>query len=114
MAGNGYRHDGGTDRGKQTARFRPVLPEGGLYEIRIAYTVSNNRATNVPVAIHHADTEKKTIIKVNQRRMPPIDKAFLSLGTFQFEKGKDGYVEFSNEGVDGHVVIDAVQWIKAK
>jgi FAD dependent oxidoreductase len=114
FVGNGYRHDGGADRGKQSARFTPDLPERGLYEVRISYTVSNNRATNVPVAVHHAEAEKKTVITVNQRKAPPIDKAWLSLGKFNFVKGKDGSVEFSNEGVDGHVIIDAVQWIRVK
>jgi hypothetical protein len=112
--GNGYRHDGGTDRGKQTARFRPDIPEAGLYQVRIAYTASSNRATNVPVAIYHADAERKTVVTVNQRKAPPIDKVWLSLGKFNFDKGKNGAVEFFNEGVDGHVIIDAVQWIKVK
>ncbi len=112
--GNGYRHDGGIDRGKQSARFTPDLPESGTYEVRISYTVSNNRATNVPVAIYHAGAERKTIVKVNQQKTPPIEKTWLSLGKFPFDKGKEGYVEFSNEGVDGHVIIDAVQWIRTK
>ena len=114
FVGNGYRHDGGVDRGKQSARFTPNLPERGLYEVRISYTLSQNRATNVPVAIFHADAERRTDIKVNQRKPPPIDKGWLSLGKFHFDKGKGGWVEFSNAGVDGHVIIDAVQWIKVK
>jgi hypothetical protein len=38
----------------------------------------------------------------------------VSLGIFRFEKGKGGSVEISNKGVDGHVIIDAVQWLEVK
>jgi hypothetical protein len=50
---------------------------------------------------------------VDQRTTPPIDKLFLSLGTFRFEAGTSAVVEVSNEGVDGHVLVDAVQVLPA-
>jgi hypothetical protein len=110
--GAGYRHDGGTDRGRQRARYTPDLPKAGKYEVRISYSPHPNRATNVPVTIAHADG--KATVKVNQRKAPTLDGAFVSLGTFRFEQGKSGYVEISNEGVDGHVIIDAVQWLPVR
>jgi hypothetical protein len=108
----GYRHDGGKDRGRQWARYTPDLPRTGKYEVRLSYAPSSNRATNVPVTITHADG--KTTVKVNQRQPPSIDRAFVSLGTFRFEKGKTGSVEISNRDVDGYVIIDAVQWLPVK
>src|SRR5205823_4602280 len=56
----------------------------------------------------------KTVVKVNQRKPPPLDGAFLSLGVFRFDKGKGGSVEIGNQDADGHVVIDAVQWLPVK
>jgi hypothetical protein len=109
---DGYRHDGGKNRGEQWARFRPDLPTTGKYEVRLAYSPNPNRATNVPVTIVHAGG--RTTIKVNQRKAPTIDRLFVSLGTFSFEKGKGGYVEVRNKDVDGHVIIDAVQWLPVK
>jgi hypothetical protein len=50
-------------------------------------------------------------VKVNQRKPGPIDRAWVSLGTFRFEKGKGGSVEIGNAGADGHVIADAVQWL---
>jgi hypothetical protein len=108
----GYRHDGGKDRGEQWARFRPDLPKAGKYEVRLSYSPNPNRATNVPVTIVHADGS--TTVKVDQRKTPPIDKLFVSLGTYRFDKGKTGYVEISNKDVDGYVIIDAVQWLPVK
>jgi hypothetical protein len=54
----------------------------------------------------------KTVM-VNQRRAPAIEKAWVSLGIFSFAKGKTGSVTIGNEGVDGHVIVDAVQWLPA-
>jgi len=112
FVGDGYRHDGNANRGEQWARFRPDLPKEGKYEVRLAYTANPNRATNVPVTIVCADG--KTTMKVNQQKAPSIDKLFISLGTFRFEKGKGGYVEIGNKDADGYVIIDAVQWVPAK
>ena len=108
---DGYRHDGNENRGQQWAKYRPTLAKAGKYEVRMSYSVNPNRATNVPVTIVHADG--KTTVKVNQRKAPTLG-AFVSLGTFRFEKGNAGYVEIGNQGVDGYVIIDAVQWLPAK
>ncbi|HVK17541.1 MAG TPA: FAD-dependent oxidoreductase [Fimbriiglobus sp.] len=110
--GTGYRHDNNVDRGKQTIRYAPDLPATGRYEVRLSYSASGNRATNAPVTVAHADG--KTVVKVNQRKPGPIDRAWVSLGTFRFEKGKGGSVEIGNAGADGHVIADAVQWLPVK
>ncbi|MGE3807567.1 MAG: FAD-dependent oxidoreductase, partial [Gemmataceae bacterium] len=100
--GAGYRHDNNEKRGEQSARFTPELPRAGKYEVRLAYSANPNRATNVPVTVVHADG--KTELKINQRQTPPIDKTFLSLGTFRFDKGQAGHVEIGNANVDGYVI----------
>ena len=51
---------------------------------------------------------------VDQRKPAPISGAWVPLGTYCFEAGKAGYVEIGNRDADGHVVIDAVQWLPAK
>jgi hypothetical protein len=112
FVGTGYRHDGAKDRGKQSAKYIPDLPAAGRYEVRMAYTANANRATNVPVIVQSADGAKT--VTVDQRKAPPIDGAWVSLGTYRFEKGKAGSVEVGNKGADGHVVIDAVQWLPVK
>jgi hypothetical protein len=109
FVGDGYRHDGNTDRGRQWARYTPDLPKAGRYEVRLSYSPDPNRATNVPVTVTHADG--KASATVNQRRPPDRDRAFVSLGTFRFDTGRAGSVEVRNDGVDGYVIIDAVQWL---
>ncbi|MEO6750329.1 MAG: FAD-dependent oxidoreductase, partial [Chthoniobacteraceae bacterium] len=108
---NGYRHDGNENKGKQTARFQPEIPKAGQYKVSIAYTAMGNRATNVSVLVHHAGGSDT--VTVNQRKKPPVDGLLFPLGVFRFDKGKTGFVEISNNGTDGHVIIDAVQWVPA-
>jgi FAD dependent oxidoreductase len=104
FAGAGYRHDNNEGKGTQRAIFRAKLPAPGRYEVRLAYTALPNRASNVPV------TAGGKNITVNQRTTPPIDGLWLSLGTFE----NPAEVVISNEGTDGFVIIDAVQWLPVK
>jgi len=46
------------------------LPKAGKYEVRLSYSPSSNRATNVPVIIHHAGGE--STVTVNQRKAPAL------------------------------------------
>jgi hypothetical protein len=110
--GEGYRHDGNTEKGTMSARFTPALPAAGKYRVAVAYSVNGNRATNVPVTIHHAGGETKVL--VNQKLKPKGDAPFHVVGTFEFAAGKEGWVEIANAGTDGHVIVDAVQWLPTK
>ncbi len=110
--GTGYRHDGNAEKGSQKARFTPDLPAAGRYRVAISYGTNGNRATNVPVVIHHAGGDTKVV--VNQKSAPKGDAPFHTLGEFEFAAGKFGWVEISNAGTNGHVIIDAAQWLPVK
>jgi hypothetical protein len=105
----GYRHDGDTAKGEQKARFIPALPKAGRYQVAITYSALANRASNVPVIIHHAGGD--TTVVVDQKKKPAGKKGLHPLGTFRFEAGKTGSVEITNTGANGHVIIDAVQFL---
>jgi hypothetical protein len=105
----GYRHDSDSLKGEQKAKFTPALPKAGNYSVAISYGALANRASNVPVTVLHADGE--SIVVVNQKKKPGGKDNFHPLGIFRFESGKSGYVQISNEGTNGHVIIDAVQFM---
>ena len=109
---HGYLHDAAEGQGQKSARFTPELPKAGRYEVRLIYSALANRATNVPVTIHSA--EGTSTVQVNQRKAPRIDGTYEPLGVFRFEAGKQGSVTISNEGADGHVIVDTVQWLPVK
>jgi hypothetical protein len=104
-----YRHDGAVGDGQRTAVFEVRLPNSGKYEVRLAYSSYANRATRVPIVVRHAGGEERVV--VNQRTPPPIDGIFQTVGTFDFTKDAPAVVTVTNRGADGHVIIDAVQWL---
>lgn len=110
--GRGYRHDGNSNRGQQRAVYVPNIKEEGLYEVRLAYPHHKNRSRNVLVIITHKGGVER--VTINQQQEPPIDGTWRSLGRFLFTAGMKGSVEISNDGADGYVVIDAVQFLLIK
>ncbi len=107
--GKGYIHDESMEKGQKTVTFIPKLPRDGRYEVRFAYGHGVNRADDVPILVSSADGEKT--IRVDQRKPPPIDGRFISLGIFRFEVAGQGYVIVGNKGTTGVVIADAVQFI---
>ena len=106
IVGTSYRHDDNIEQGRKTAVYTAKL-EPGRYDVHLAYTAHGNRATNVPVIVRHADGEKR--VTVDQKKQPPVDGVFVSLGTFSF--GDMGVVEIHTDDANGHVIADAV-WFK--
>lgn len=109
FVGNGYLHDGNTDKGNKSLRFTIEVPKSGRHELRLAYSAVNNRAANVPVTIETPGGTKT--VRINQRLKPPIDGLFCSLGTFDLEAGRSITISITTEGTDGYVTADAVQLI---
>lgn len=107
--GSGYLHDNNSQDAKYSARFEARLPKAGRYEVRLASPQNANRATAVPVQVHH-DGGVSTVF-VNQRKMPPIDGLWVSLGVFEFGTNSPAAVTVSNRETDGYVIADAVQWL---
>ncbi len=108
--GPGYIHDGNANKGKMSARFTATLKTAGDYEVRFAYTANPNRAANVPVTVSGFAGGPRTVI-VNEKLTPPLDKHFASLGTYHFDAGAKAAMEISNTGTEGHVIVDAAQWL---
>ena len=109
FVGFGYRHDGNANKGEASALFETKIEKAGRYAVRFAYPPNNNRASNVLVEVSHAGGVEK--ITVNQKKAPS-DGLFEPLGTFEFTGGAAS-VKVSNAGTDGHVILDAVQWVPA-
>ncbi len=107
----GYRHDGNTNKGRQSAVFPIRVEKDGPYEVRVSYPAHGNRATNVPVKVRHAGGE--TVVKIDQRQTPPVDQLFQSAGQYEFQAGQEYSVEISNQDTDGYVIVDAVQLVPA-
>lgn len=109
VIGPSYLHDDNRDRGQKTATLEADNLSPGDYQVRLAYTANNNRSTKTQVRVFSADGEKTVF--VNQRLLPTDDGLWVSLGEYRFEKDGQAFVLVSNEGADGHVIVDAVQFL---
>ena len=107
FVGQHYLHDGNEGKGQKSVTFTIPVSKSGTYAVRLAYTADANRAKNVPIRIRHRSGIASAI--VDQTAAPPVDKMFVSLGTFLFDK--EAVVAISNAGTTGHVVVDAVQLV---
>ena len=110
FVGSAYLHDGNANKGKLLVTYKLHVPMPGEYEVRLSYTANPNRATNVPVVIHHGSAEHTRVI--NQRESPPLEKSFISLGKFRIEK--EVAISISNFDTDGYVIADGVQLLPVK
>ncbi len=106
--GPSYQHDGNKSAQKCSASFVASIPKPGRYEVRLSYPTNSNRSSKVHVEIAHADGKATAL--VNQKVTPKLGGMFESLGTYRFEQGSYEVV-IDNQGSDGYVVIDAVQWL---
>ncbi|GAA0452808.1 hypothetical protein Ade02nite_00860 [Paractinoplanes deccanensis] len=94
-------HPAGT--GTATARFRPDVPETGVYEVAVWYPAHPNRASNAPFTVRHA--EGQATFRIDQRTQ---GSQWVRLGSFPFVAGGAATVGLSDDA-DGYVVADAVR-----
>jgi hypothetical protein len=110
--GAGYRHDSNQLKGESKARFTPKLPRAANYKVAVSYNTNSNRASNVPVTMHYPGGSKT--IMVNQKEKPRGHEIFHTIGTFTLPAGQDSFVEITNKGTNGYVIIDAVQFVEVE
>lgn len=97
-----YIHDADELKGYKTVIFPFSVPETGSYQVYTRHTTGDSRASNVPVDIENI--YGITRVLVNQQE---DDGLWVSLGTFNFEKDNEYSIKVSNEGTNGHVIVDA-------
>jgi hypothetical protein len=110
FVGDGYVHDDHEVSVVKSITFEPKELPQGRYVVKIAFNPGQNRATNTTVRIFSADGED--LVRINQRKAPREDGLWHPLGEYSFETGGRAAVEISNAGANGHVIADAVQFLR--
>jgi len=108
--GKGYIHDSHgslKQKGMSSVTFPARIPEIGKYEVQLSYTPGPNRERKTPVTIMHADGEQK--VYVNQTKPPAVLGAFVSLGTFRFDKGTRDVIQITTEDTTQVVIADSIR-----
>ena len=107
----GYLRDMGTDKGKKSVIFKPIIRRSGLYEVQIAYPRRPENSTRVPILIRHADGEDTVL--VDQTRTPRNGR-FDPVGTFRFEADGLSIITVQTQSTeDGLVLVDAIRLVPA-
>lgn len=103
--GDNYQHDNNTTKGGKSVAFTGTVPEAGRYELFMRWVAHENRASNVPIEIHHRGGTSP--VMVDQRSN---GSRWNLLGTFDF----DGPVRVvvKNDWTDGFVIADAVRLLQ--
>lgn len=95
--------------GADTVRWTPVLPEAGRYTVYYRLPDGNTgRSTNAPFTVFH--NGGSTQVRVNQQTVP--GGSWLSLGSYEFQAGTQGYVELTDQANGTYVIADAVKFVK--
>jgi hypothetical protein len=106
FVGAGYRHDDKGAKGAMSATFATKLPKAGKHEVFLTIVPNTNRATNAKVSVLHAGGQTERVVNLSKGRADRL----VSLGIYDFSDHTDARVIVSNEGADGYVLIDAVNW----
>ncbi len=105
--GSNYLQDGNTGgAGGKSVRFTPTLPFSGRYDVYMRWVSDSIRASNAPVEINSA--AGPTFTKVNQR---VNGSSWVKVGAYDFTAGTAGNVLLRNNGANGYVIADAVQFV---
>lgn len=108
--GTGYLHDDKRADGQSIAVFGFKALKTGRYELRMAYSPHETRATKVPVTIQCSG--RKTDITVDQTLPLAAGEAFRTIGSVQLDGAVETTITVSNAGTDGFVILDALQLIE--
>ncbi|MFO1485626.1 MAG: FAD-dependent oxidoreductase [Verrucomicrobiaceae bacterium] len=110
--GTGYLHDDKRGDGESSAVFRFKAPKSGKYDLRMAYSAHETRATKVPLTVRNG--EKTVEFFADQTQPLPSGEAFRSIGKVELQKGLETTITLRNAGTDGFVILDALQLLPPK
>ncbi|MEM7011083.1 MAG: FAD-dependent oxidoreductase [Verrucomicrobiota bacterium] len=99
--------------GGGSVRFDFKVEKAGIYDVRIAYQIHENRSSKTLVKVESGE-ELLNEQRVNQKTQPTLPNGFFSLGEFEFEAGQEGSVTIFTEGADGNAHADAIQVFESK
>jgi len=107
-----YWHDSntGTTGGKKVV-FTPTIPAAGNYDVYGRWPASSGRATNAPFDIKYSGGAVATL-SLNQADTGN-NGLWVYLGTYAFDAGTVGNVTIRNDGANGFVMADAVEFVAA-
>ncbi|WP_144976221.1 FAD-dependent oxidoreductase [Bremerella volcania] len=107
-----YRHDEAKGDGTATATFEFKVPQGGKYEVRMAYSAHPTRAKKVPLTLTSGSNTVE--LTVDQTIPLPSGEAFRKIGKVNLTADEVVKIVIQNRDTDGFVILDAIQLLPVK
>ncbi len=104
--GTSYLQDNDAGGG-ESVRFTPTLPITGYYDVFMRWTSESNHATNAPVDIDY--NGGTNTVHVNQQVSDGV--WWVYLGTYNFLAGANNSVLVRDDGANGEVIANAVEFV---
>ena len=108
--GDGYRYTGTTgtpNDGSAMATWRYTAETGGVYQLNMAYTPHETRATNVPLTV--TSGPYVTSFTVDQTVPRPAGSVVRAIGQVRIAAGYETVITLGTMGTTGFVILDAIQ-----
>jgi hypothetical protein len=99
----------GTAAAPSEVIYTLAIPQDGKYQISLLYKPGKDCASNVPVAIEHADGAAKLTWNMREGSTHGFS---VPVGSYRFKAGKRHTVTLATAGTDGNVIADAVAFVK--
>ncbi len=107
-----WRASGAGGETVKTVRFSPTLPKTGQYDLYAYLPRRPDAAAQSSFLLNDGQKTQTVTLKRDQIQVSgQTSGTWVKLGTFAFPAGVKSYVEITNQGADGAVVADAVQWV---
>lgn len=113
--GSGYVFSGAKDTrgdGKSVGTFRFKVPKAGKYDLKMAYSAHETRASNVPVLVTCGSRQQR--LTVDQTQPLTAGRFFRPVGTLELEAGVEIVIRVMNADTTGFVILDALQLVPSE
>jgi len=96
----------------KTVRFTPNLPRAGTYDVYLYVPRRNNGSSRTQLSLINGQQRESLLLEPAKLRIQgQTSGAWMKVGRFTLPAGRQSALEVTNQGADGLVVADAVQWI---
>jgi hypothetical protein len=102
-----YRHDNNSEKGSKSVRFTPNIAVVGTYKVYARWVSYSGYSSGVPMDIVHSGGTDTVTVDQTQN-----GGTWNLLGSYTFDVGTVGSVLIRNDGTIGHVIADAVKFVK--
>lgn len=96
----------------KTMRFTPTLAKAGSYAVYAYVPLRPDASTQTTFRLYDGQQSQPVVLQRDQVQVSgQTSGAWVKLGQFALPAGRTAYVELTNQGADGTIVADAIQWV---